>query len=168
MSTRRSRPALSIKYILLSNQDFCCIYCQKEITIDEAQIEHFHPYVYVKHKTRFYASCKECNRIKRIKIFDTVEEASEYIKIRRKNLPRVSETIYAEEKTPEILHEQVSMGKLEEIKHERKVKEIKQRKISYKASFKEERIKKSLFNEIGLNEFINILEEEKLNRGPNI
>ena len=97
-----------------------------------------------------------------------MEEASEYIKIRRKNLPRVSETIYAEEKTPEILHEQVSMGKLEEIKHERKVKEIKQRKISYKASFKEERIKKSLFNEIGLNEFINILEEEKLNRGPNI
>lgn len=141
--------------ILLCNQDYQCAYCKKEITENEAVIDHFYPYVYVKHKSRFYASCIPCNKAKYTKIFDNLEEASEYIQTRRKNLPRMSKAVHAEEKTPEILHREVPMDQLEEIKPERE----QIRKIDYM------NLIKYRFNEVGIDGLINILMEEKLLRG---
>lgn len=116
-------PLPSIRTILLQNQDFKCIYCYCKLTIREAQIEHFKPYVIYKHKTKIYVACRLCNRIKGTTIFETLEEAREYIeKIRNEKMRKLSEGLSADQKTSAVLQEEMSLGKMGRIKSESKQK----------------------------------------------
>lgn len=119
MSARMPREKLpNIKYILLCNQDFQCIYCSTGINQDEAQLEHFYPYSYVKHKTRFYVSCRICNQIKKNKLFDNLEEACEYIKkvksgeIRKEKLQELRNRVHSTPKVAKVSLHKMSNAKM--------------------------------------------------------
>lgn len=127
------RPRLPpLKTILLSNQDYKCIYCRKELTYNETVIDHFEPFLYVKHRTKFFACCIRCNQVKGCKVFETIGEAREYI------MCRMQEKISTEKKAPKVLQPRVPMEKLgpKPSKKENRIKIEKLNKVKIK-SYKE-------------------------------
>lgn len=95
------------KIAILESQDYKCAYCEcslrfkdkgelsfhgragkqglPQIVANEVAFDHFIPWEYIRshHRTEFFAACKVCNSIKSKKIFDTLEQARQFIQKRR-------------------------------------------------------------------------------------
>ena len=78
---------------ILELQSYKCIYCGKEfgtsvwrkgkLVILKICFDHFVPFSFSfdNHKYNYLASCQICNSIKNDKMFDTIDEAREYIRV---------------------------------------------------------------------------------------
>lgn len=94
----RSYISKEIKKEILLNQNGKCIYCdisfkdsfyynknKTKIFKIKIHYDHFTPWVYSKNneKSNLYASCNICNSLKGCKHFNSLEQAIEYLKIKR-------------------------------------------------------------------------------------
>lgn len=95
---RRKKPSLAVQHKILELQNNRCIYCgssfriTKYIKDDKIRImklvwDHFIPYAYSanNYHHNFVAACNVCNSIKASKMFETLDEAREYIAEKRIN-----------------------------------------------------------------------------------
>lgn len=83
-------PNKSIKYNQLEKQDYKCIYCGETLTYALAQCDHFVPFSVSRNNKRenIVVTCKACNYIKTNKIFESIEEAREYVLKKREEKER--------------------------------------------------------------------------------
>lgn len=92
---RRAKPSASQQFKLLQEQENCCFYCLREfgevvlwhgrpVTL-RLHWDHLVPYSYGYNNldNNFVAACHICNGIKGSRMFDTTEEAREYINEKR-------------------------------------------------------------------------------------
>ena len=93
---KRTTPTQYEKQDILQAQDGCCFYCglefgevvwdnrKKKARTLKINWDHFTPYAYGfnNKSSNFVASCNICNRLKSSKVFDTIDEAKEYMKKR--------------------------------------------------------------------------------------
>jgi hypothetical protein len=106
----RKSPPKNVQTLILENQHGLCFYCgerfgnlyQRGTKIGSLRIcwDHYLPFAYcgANKDDNFVAACQICNGIKSDKIFETVEEAKNYVEHRRNKkgfvyLSRMSETI---------------------------------------------------------------------------
>jgi len=89
--TKRARPRKAVKERILARQRGCCLYCEMEIgsTITrngkpvtlQINWDHFVPYAYAARNSNdnWVAACHVCNGLKAHRMFDTVQEAKDYV-----------------------------------------------------------------------------------------
>lgn len=92
---RRKTPSLAVRNRVLVEQSNRCLYCRNEFGgfvfrgAHPIQVklvwDHFVPYCYTfnSRSTNFVAACDLCNSIKSGKVFDTIQEAQEYVQTKR-------------------------------------------------------------------------------------
>jgi len=94
---KRKGPTNKQKEEIIAEQGDQCIYCgvqfgvpyyrkarPESIHLTRRNWDHLVPYIYALNNMEFVLACNLCNTIKSSRIFDTVEEVIEYVKIRRK------------------------------------------------------------------------------------
>ena len=96
-SHKRKRPPLNEQKEILARQDSKCLYCDiifgtplwrtktKKIVFTKCCFDHFVPfsYSYNNKKVNFVAACHICNGIKSNKMFNTIQDVSDYVKYHR-------------------------------------------------------------------------------------
>ena len=97
---KRKRPKDSVIKAMLSLQNNRCFYCgipfgtpylhpkQKKIRLTRLCLDHLVPFKYSQNnkEINFVCSCNICNSIKYDLVFQTVEEACDYVRYRRKKI----------------------------------------------------------------------------------
>lgn len=119
----RHLPSAQYRRDQLSAQEHRCFYCQmifgayriwggKRVKI-RIHWDHLVPFAYLQSNpdNNFVAACHICNGLKGSKVFQTVEEAMQYVEskrqVREHKMRRMSESIQASEETPAVLHNEV-------------------------------------------------------------
>lgn len=104
----RRLPPLVLQKEIIAKQNNCCIYCDikfgetyyklNRCLVSKIHWDHLVPFAYLQDNpyTNWVASCNVCNHIKSSRIFETIDEAKNYVKYYRKK----KEIYYEEDLSP--------------------------------------------------------------------
>lgn len=138
--SRRSQRSFSFRKSVLESQGGLCGYCLNVLDMSDMELDHIIPVAYRVNnkKENIMAACKSCNRLKGSKVFETLQDARDYIIAKRggrKNgleksrVFKMSKNIQTEKTTSNILQQDVSIPIPQRRKNEsRKIDEIRGRK----------------------------------------
>ena len=91
IGARRRKPPKAEQRRILAEQDGCCFYCEQSLDAllvirrgrlskNEIHWDHVIPFVFSGANDGFVASCALCNQRKHDKLFDTLEDARNYLR----------------------------------------------------------------------------------------